>query len=120
MPIILSWLFSAISWFSSSFLVRWAAAKVLLISAITIALPWVLKDGLQWFWKVTEKYRYELMTYINNQVLSILGNHNFDFSLNITSVGGYIANQIGVPEYFSILISGFGICWTLKFIGKFL
>ncbi len=120
MPVLLVWLGQALAWLSSNFLVKWAAAKVLLIAALTIILPWVLKDALQWFWKVGSAYRTEIITFINSQITDIIGSAGIDATLSITSVGGYIAQQIGLVNYFSILVSGFAICWALKFIGKFL
>lgn len=120
MPALLSWLFSAISWFSSSFVVRWAAGKVLLISVMTIVLPWVLKDCLQWFWKVGEEYRNQLLIFVTSQISSVINQESFDTTLSITGIAGYIADQIDLVNYFAILVSGYTICWSLKFIGKML
>lgn len=120
MPILLAWLGQAFAWATAKTVVKWAAQKVLIISICTIVLPWVLKDVLVWFFKVTSSYRAEILTFINSQISSIIGSSNIDATLSITSIAGYIANQIGLINYFSILLSGFAICWSLKFISRFL
>lgn len=120
MPILLAWLGQALSWISGNFLIKWAAAKLLLIAALTIVLPWVLKDVLIWFWTVGAEYRATIMSAINDQIATVAGQAGIDATLSITSVGGYIAQQIGLDTYFSILVSGFIICWSLKFISKIL
>lgn len=120
MPILLIWLGQAITWISGTFLARWVATKVLIISVLIIVLPWVLKDVLQWFWKVSEIYRSEMQQFVNDQIISILGQAGLNATLTITSVAGYISNQIGLIDYATILFSGFALCWSLKFIGKIL
>lgn len=120
MPILLAWLGQAIAWASTNFLIKWAAKKALIIAICTIVLPWVLKDALIWFLKVTSSYRSEILQFINSQISSTIGSANIDATLTITSVAGYIAQQIGLVTYFSILLSGFAICWGLKFISRFI
>lgn len=120
MPIILTWLGQALTWLSGSFVGKWIASKVLIISILTVVLPWVLKDALQWFWKVGEEYRYQIAQYFSDQLSTLLGSSNLDLSLNITGVAGYIANEIGLINYFSIIITGLTICCSIRLIGKFL
>lgn len=120
MHVIMIWLGQALAWISGNFLIKWAAAKVLLISLITIVLPWVLKDTLIWFWSVSSSYRALLFEFISTQITGIVGQAGIQASLSITSIGGYIANQIGLLNYFSILVTGFTVCWSIRFIGRFL
>lgn len=119
MPILLVWLGQALAWISGNFLIKWAAAKVLIIGLLTIVLPWVLKDTLVWFWSVSSSYRSLLFDFINSQIVNVVGQAGINASLSITSIGGYIAGQIGLLNYFSILVTGFTVCWTLRFIGRF-
>lgn len=119
MPI-LSFLGSIVTWFSTSFLTRWAATKIIAISLLTIVLPWVLKDSIQWFWKVGESYRSTITEYVNQIIANNLGGIAYNTTISLTSVGGYIANQIGLADYASILISGWSICWMIKILSRFL
>lgn len=120
MAVILVWLGQALAWVSGNFLIKWAATKVLVIGLLTIVLPWVLKDTLIWFWSVSAQYRVLLFDYINSQIVSVVGQAGINATLTITSIGGYIANQIGLLNYFTILVTGFTICWSLRFIGRFI
>lgn len=120
MPALLAWLLNALGWIGSSFVGKWVAAKVFAISVVTIVLPWVLKDGLQWFWRVTEKYRLELLLFINQQISSVLTQLPDNLTVSLMGVAGYIANQIGLVNYFSIIMVGYGVCWSLKLISRFI
>lgn len=120
MPVIIAWLGQALSWIAGNFLIKWAAFKLLIVGFLVIVLPWVLKDTLIWFWSVSSSYRSLVFEFVNQQIVDVIGQAGINASLSITSIGGYIANQIGLLNYFSILVTGFTICWSIRFIGKFL
>ena len=117
MPI-LGFLATAAQWVIGFFVARWVAHKILWVSILTIVLPWVLKDGVQWFWRVGEEYKSQILTYVDSFLASALGAAGFDYSLNITGIAGYMATQMGIIDYIYIVLSGFAICWTLRIVGK--
>lgn len=117
MPI-LGFIATAVQWVIAFFVAQWVARKVFWISVLTIGLPWLLKDGINYFWKATEKYHETVLTYVQNLLDSALGLAGFDHTLNLTGIAGYIATQIGFLDYVAIVITAWGICWTIRILGK--
>lgn len=117
MPI-LGFIATVAQWIIGFFVAQWVARKVFWVAVLTVGLPWLLKDGLNYFWRVTEKYHEVVFGYIQGLLDSALNLAGFDHTLNIGSVAGYIANQIGFLDYVAIVITAWGVCWTIKILGK--
>lgn len=119
MPI-LALLGQGLMWFAGAMVARWVVVKLFVIGCLVTVVPWVLKDGVSWFWDVTESQRAALSTYTNNLLQQLLSGIDPNIIINITSIGGYIANQIGLADYASILVTAWGICWGYKIGSRFL
>lgn len=117
MPII-GFLVTAAQWILGFLVARWIAYKILWVTILVVVVPWVLKDGIQWFWKVGEEYRSHVLDWLNSFIAQALGTFGLDHTINITGVAGYMATQMGFLDYVSIVITGWGICWGLKILGK--
>lgn len=118
MPIILTWLVTAFQWIAAFFVARWIAHKIFWITVLTVGLPWVLKDGVQWFWKAGEEYRTHILQFIDTHLATALGQAGFQTTISIYGVAAYMAQEMGFLDYVSIVITGWSICWGLKLIGK--
>lgn len=117
MPI-MGFLVTAAQWLLGFFVAQWVARKVFWISVLTVGLPWLLKDGLSYFWKVTEEYHKVVFQYVQGILDTALSLAGFDHTLNLYGVAGYIATQIGFLDYAAIVITAWGVCWTVKILGK--
>lgn len=119
MPI-LAFLGQAMMWISGTLIARWLAFKLFIIGCLTLVLPWVLKDGINWFWDATNAQRQTVAEHFNSILAQALNGIDASIVINLSSVGGYIANQIGLADYFSIIATAWGICWGYKIGAKFL
>lgn len=117
MPIF-GFLITAAQWIVGFFVAQWVARKVFWISILTIGLPWLLKDGLAYFWDVTSEYHAVIFEHIQGLLDSALGLAGFDHTLNLYGIAGYIATQIGFLDYVSIIITAWGVCWAIRILGK--
>lgn len=119
MPI-LAFLGQAMMWISGALVARWLVFKLFIIGCLTLVLPWVLKDGINWFWDVTNEKRQTIAEHFNSILSNLLIGIDPDVVIHLTSVGGYIANQIGLADYCTIIVTAWGICWGYKIGAKFL
>lgn len=119
MPII-GFLITAAQWIVGFVIARWIAFKIFWIAVLTIGLPWLLKDGVNWFWKAGESYHTNIIGWISDYVNLALSTAGIGHTINLSGVAGYMATQMGFIDYVYIVISGWAICWTLKIIGKIL
>lgn len=110
----------AMMWFAGALIARWLVFKLFIIGCLVVVLPWVLKNGVTWFWDVTDTTRSQIAEYANTVLSTLLSGIDPNIVINISSIGGYIANQIGLVEYASILVTAFGICWGIKISQRFL
>lgn len=119
MPI-LGFLGQAMMWIAGALIARWLVIKIFIIGCLVVVLPWVLKNGVSWFWDVSDTARSQLAQYTNDLLGTLLSGIDPNIVINISSIGGYIANQIGLVDYASILVTAFGICWGFKIGQRFL
>lgn len=117
---VLGFLGQCMVWISGALIARWIIIKVFVIGCLVVVVPWVIKDGFNWFWQVTESQRSTLLSYFNDLTASLLSNIDPHVVIKITSIGGYIANQIGLSDYIAIIVTAMGICWGYKLAARFL
>lgn len=118
MPALIASIIAAVRWVVIGFTVRWAVAKIFWIGLFTIVLPWVLKDGVNWLWNAMESRDFRFLDYINDFLGSALGGMGFEYNINLPHIAGYLATHTGFTDYFYIVISGWGICFAIKVLGK--
>jgi len=101
------------------------ARKVLLLAALTIVLPWVLKGFLIWSMDYIIVYGRDYVTFMHSFVQDILSSSDVTSSFasgavdfEITGIGGYLAMQTGLIDYCSIIITGWGLYWTVAILAK--
>lgn len=97
---------------------KFLATKALMVAIIAIVLPWAIKPvfiyAFEWIVKYGRTYGDLIMGFINSQTSTA----GIDLNLTITGVGGFLAEQTGLIDYCSIIISGWGIYWTLAILAK--
>lgn len=116
----LAFLGQAMMWISAGLVARWLVIKLFIIGCLVVVLPWVLKDGINWFWDATNSSRQTVMEHFTSILNQQLSGINSDVIIHLTSIGGYIANQIGLQDYATIIVTTWGICWGYKIGAKFL
>lgn len=119
MPI-LAFLGQAMMWIAGALVARWVIIKVFVIGLFVVVLPWVLKDGVNWFWDATDTSRAIFLQYLQTYFAELLSFIDPNIVINITSIGGYIAEQIGLADYAAIIFTALGVCWGYKIGARFL
>lgn len=117
---VLGFLGQAMMWISGALIGRWVIWKLFVLGCLVTVVPWLFKDGMNWFWHVTETQRETIYQYFNSYTSTLLSGIDPNVVVKITSVGGYIANQIGLPDYAAIIVTAWGICWGYKLGARFL
>lgn len=103
---LLTWLGAAVGKFLTDKFLLFAAYKVLYVSLITITLPIVLKNLINWMME-------QLIT-ISNTNLDTTGLESS--TIILTGLAGYLASHLLLPDCIAILITGIAIRLILNFI----
>lgn len=95
---------------------KFIATRALLLSLLAIGLPWVLKGVLMWGfdWVLTygRVFGDQIMSYISAQAGSQT------IAIHLSGIGGYLAEQTGLIDYCAIIITGWGLYWTVAVLAK--
>lgn len=105
-------------WDAVMYLARWTAVKLFVMGVLAIVLPWVLKGVLLWFWDFVSSYVFEFVGWVFGYISQAIADAGIDISINLTGVGGYLATQVGLIDYCSIIIAGWGLYWMVVLTTK--
>jgi hypothetical protein len=95
----------------------WLASKVFIVAIMAIMLPWILKGVFIWGFEYFVVYGREIANYILSSISSVTAGQ-YDFSIPLSGVGGYLAIQTGLIDYCSIIFTGWGIYWVIAVLAK--
>ena len=96
---------------------RFIAFKVFILLILLIVLPYVLKKLFIWGMEYFQEYGHVISGYFSDLINTITGGE-IEISMQLTSVGGYLAIKTGLIEYCAIIITGWGIYWTIALMSK--
>lgn len=102
MPGVLLWIGQALASFIGSSAIRFLAWKTLIIALLTTVLPIVLN-------KIIYAFIERAINYCNQSVGSVSA-----VTVNIVGMGGYLANQLNLPECVSIVLGFVAARFTLR------
>jgi hypothetical protein len=97
---------------------KWLATKAFILALMAIVLPWVLKPVLMWFFDYIITYGRQWTEFITGSVGNMVQASGVDLTYQIGGVGGYLATQTGLIEYASIIMTGWGLYWTVAILAK--
>ena len=92
--------------FITTNVLKWVALKGFVFTIFTLVLPTVLL-------KLQTKILTDTMNYANSH-LALSGNHSI--SLQLISLGGWLANTVHLPSCVSIFLSAVALRYTLNLI----
>lgn len=104
---LLPWLASTALTFLSSRLFAYLAMKVVLVSLLTITLPIVLKNLINWFFTATK-------TSLENGILGLPPLP--ELAYQYTGLAGYFAGCFRLSECVAVLLTGLTIHFSLRLI----
>ncbi|WP_028582390.1 hypothetical protein [Desulfogranum japonicum] len=110
MPLLLgplvAWIGSVAGRFVTDSLLKFAAYKLLAFTIITVTLPVVLKNIINWFFKtIFDVISANMPTY-----------HLQDVSFQLTGLLGWLCEQMMIPDCLSILAAAMAFKMVLKLI----
>jgi len=94
---------------------RWVSMRLLVVGLLTVILPRVLKGVFIWGFQYIERYGMVMVSHLMSTISQNSG-ESFDINMQLTGVGGYIANQIGLIDYCTILITNWGLIISISFL----
>ena len=97
---------------------KWLATKAFIVACLTIVLPWVLKGFFMWGFNWIATYGREIAEYLMSILQSQVSSMGMDIDITLVGPGGYIAQMVGLPEYASIIFTGWGIYWYIAVFAK--
>ena len=103
---LLTYVGSIFSKFFSDVMLKFAAFKALAVTFITVTLPIVLKNLINWMM--------EQVILISNSNLDMDSLHSS--TMTLTGLAGYLASHLLLPDCIAIIITGIAIRFVLNFI----
>lgn len=103
-------------WMAAMEVAKFIATRIMLIYILTLILPWILKSYFIYIIKFLETYGGKITSYLGDMVGQATAGTPYEgiIDIHLNSVGGYLAEQIGLIDYCSIIISGYAIAWVIN------
>jgi hypothetical protein len=105
-------------WDAAVMVAQWLAQKVFIVAVMAILLPWVLKGVFVWVFNWFAAYGRDIAQFITSQVSTQIANAGVAIDIQMTGVGGYIAEMTGLVDYASIIFTGWGLYWYVCILSK--
>jgi len=106
-------------WMAARDVAKYIATRALLITCLTVILPYVLKSYFLYMIKFLETYGGSITGFFTGMMGNMVKDTPYENIINIqlNSVAGYLAEQIGFIDYCSIILAGYAIAWIIN-IGR--
>jgi hypothetical protein len=105
-------------WDATLIAAQWIATRAFILAILAIGLPWVLKGVLVYAWNWFAEYGRGVATFFMDTISGYTSSAGLDIDIQLTGVGGYIASQVGLVDYASIIFTGWGLYWLVAVLAK--
>lgn len=100
-------------WEVGMYIARWLVFRKFTVFALAFILPWALRGVIIWFWNLIASKDSVVRDWASSFVADQAAALGFELDIQMTGVGGYLAQQTGLLEYCSIIITGWGLYWVV-------
>jgi hypothetical protein len=98
-------------WETAMYVARWLVFRKFTLFALAFILPWALRGVIIWVWNLIATNDAGVRDWMTTFVAQKASELGFELQIEMTGVGGYLAQQTGLLEYCSIIITGWGLYW---------
>lgn len=101
------------AWDVVRYVSAWLAYKSFALILIAVVLPVVLRKFFAWSWNFLAAHGINALEYVFGWIDQAMIDAGIAVDVNLTGVGGYIASQVGLIEYCSVIITGWALVWVI-------
>jgi hypothetical protein len=91
----------------------WLAYKKFALVLIAVFMPYILRGFFMWAWNFIAKHNQEMTIWFSGKAYDWLATAGIIVDLQLSGVGGYIANKVGLIEYCTVIITGWSLVWVI-------